>query len=144
MIFLTSLNIFLYVTYFLLLIRKESNEERNASSIRIDPHESMITRAQVNWICDQYEKSKYGQRVSKLIEYSCAAESSELPAIFSQASLSPKDFKKARTLTQLRWLMWRTYVDSKKNSASLLLRFITYMVRYQTLSYTPSFPFDHV
>ncbi|XP_071865770.1 brown isoform X1 [Bombus fervidus] len=81
----------------------------------------------VNWICDQYEKSKHNQKVSKLIDYSCFMDSSELPAIFSQISLSPKDFKKARTLTQLRWLTWRTYVDYKRNSASLLLRFTTYM-----------------
>ncbi|XP_043601121.1 protein scarlet-like isoform X1 [Bombus pyrosoma] len=81
----------------------------------------------VNWICDQYEKSKHSQKVSKLIDYSCFMDSGELPAIFSQISLSPKDFKKARTLTQLRWLTWRAYVDYKRNSASLLLRFTTYM-----------------
>ncbi|KAK1120027.1 hypothetical protein K0M31_012757 [Melipona bicolor] len=104
-----------------------NNAEFFVSQLSIVRGKEAESYKKVNWICDQYEKSKYDQRVSKLIEYSCAAESSELPAIFSQASLSPKDFKKARTLTQLRWLMWRTYVDSKKNSASLLLRFITYM-----------------
>ncbi|XP_029040866.2 protein scarlet-like isoform X2 [Osmia bicornis bicornis] len=84
----------------------------------------------VNWICDQYQRSKYGQRVSKLIEYSCAStsENNELPLIFSDVSLTPRNFKKARGFTQLRWLTWRTYVDYKRNSASILLRFITYMI----------------
>nr|XP_012153471.1 PREDICTED: protein scarlet-like isoform X2 [Megachile rotundata] len=83
----------------------------------------------VNWICDQYQKSKYGQRVSKLIEYSCASTSdnNELPSIFSDVSLTPRNYKKARGFTQLRWLTWRTYVDYKRNSASIFLRFITYM-----------------
>ncbi|XP_017753804.1 PREDICTED: protein scarlet-like [Eufriesea mexicana] len=83
----------------------------------------------VNWICDQYEKSKYGQRVSNLIEYSCATllDISELPAIFSEANLSLRDFKKARSFRQIRWLTWRTYLDYKRNYSSHLLRFVTYM-----------------
>ncbi|XP_026301188.1 protein scarlet isoform X2 [Apis mellifera] len=81
----------------------------------------------VNWICDQYEKSKYGLRVSKLIEYSCVTESMELPSIFSDVSLSLKNFKKARFLTQLHWLVWRIYLDYKRNYTTLFLRFITYM-----------------
>ncbi|XP_031773865.1 protein scarlet isoform X7 [Apis florea] len=82
----------------------------------------------VNWICDQYEKSKYGLRVSKLIEYSCVTESMELPSIFSDVSLSLKNFKKARLLTQLHWLVWRIYLDYKRNYTTLFLRFITYMI----------------
>ncbi|KOC62134.1 Protein scarlet, partial [Habropoda laboriosa] len=83
----------------------------------------------VNWICDQYQKSKYGQRISKLIEYYCASTSrlNALPVIFSDISLCPRDFKKARGITQLRWITWRTFVDYKRNPASVLLRFITYM-----------------
>ncbi|KZC12418.1 Protein scarlet, partial [Dufourea novaeangliae] len=83
----------------------------------------------VNWICDQYEKSEHGQRISKLIEYSCAGviESNELPLIFSEVPTAPRDFKKAPAFTQVRWLTWRTYVDYKRNSASNLLRFVTYM-----------------
>ncbi|XP_043790843.1 protein scarlet isoform X2 [Apis laboriosa] len=81
----------------------------------------------VNWICDQYEKSKYGLRVSKLIEYFCVTESMKLPSIFSDVSLSLKNFKKARLLTQLHWLVWRIYLDYKRNYTTLFLRFITYM-----------------
>ncbi|XP_043790845.1 protein scarlet isoform X4 [Apis laboriosa] len=82
----------------------------------------------VNWICDQYEKSKYGLRVSKLIEYFCVTESMKLPSIFSDVSLSLKNFKKARLLTQLHWLVWRIYLDYKRNYTTLFLRFITYMI----------------
>ncbi|XP_068977399.1 protein scarlet-like isoform X4 [Bombus flavifrons] len=32
----------------------------------------------VNWICDQYEKSKHSQKVSKLIDYSCFMDSASL------------------------------------------------------------------
>ncbi|XP_053975443.1 protein scarlet-like isoform X1 [Hylaeus volcanicus] len=85
--------------------------------------------AKVNWICDEYEKSKYGQRVSKLIEYSSTATSdfSELPLIFTDVPMARKGFKRARAFTQIRWLVWRAYVDYKRNLASHLLRFVTYM-----------------
>ncbi|XP_076631600.1 brown [Colletes latitarsis] len=85
--------------------------------------------AKVNWICDQYERSKYGQRVSKLIESSCngSSDADDLPLIFSEVPSTRKDFKKARALTQVQWLTWRTYVDYKRNYASHLLRFVTYM-----------------
>ncbi|XP_031842656.1 brown isoform X2 [Nomia melanderi] len=83
----------------------------------------------VNWICDQYEGSKYGQRVAKLIEYSCSSrsDSNRLPPIFSEVPAGPVDFKRARALTQLEWLVWRTYVDYKRSSASIFLRFLTYL-----------------
>ncbi|CAL7937747.1 unnamed protein product [Xylocopa violacea] len=86
------------------------------------------TYRKVKWICDEYEKSKYGQRVSKLIESSCATTScmDDLPVIFLEVS-SYLGFKKARTVTQLQWLMWRTYVDFKRNIMSNLLRFVTYL-----------------
>ncbi|XP_050483409.1 protein scarlet-like isoform X4 [Bombus huntii] len=32
----------------------------------------------VNWICDQYEKSKHSQKMSKLIDYSCFMDSASL------------------------------------------------------------------
>lgn len=97
----------------------------------------VIMHTQVNWICDQYEKSKYGQRVSKLIEYSCATlqDTSELPAIFSEAPMPFRDFKKARSCKQIRWLTWRTYIDYKRNYSSHLLRFVTYMVRRRDASF---------
>ncbi|XP_076759309.1 brown isoform X2 [Xylocopa sonorina] len=87
------------------------------------------TYYKVKWICDQYKKSNYGQRVSKLIESSCATTSSadELPLIFSEVSSPPRSFKKARIVTQLQWLMWRTYIDFKRNAMSNLLRFFTYL-----------------
>ncbi|XP_076294941.1 brown isoform X2 [Lasioglossum baleicum] len=83
----------------------------------------------VNWICDQYEKSKYGQRVSKLIEYSCTttSEVEQLPLIFLEAPPGPVDFKKALLLTQVEWLTWRTYVEYKRSYTTLVLRFVTYM-----------------
>ncbi|XP_076174262.1 brown isoform X2 [Ptiloglossa arizonensis] len=83
----------------------------------------------VKWICDQYEKSKYGHRVRKLIEYSSttASDICELPLIFSEAPSACKDFKRVRALTQVQWLTWRTYIDYKRNSASHILRFVTYM-----------------
>ncbi|XP_043601131.1 protein scarlet-like isoform X5 [Bombus pyrosoma] len=37
----------------------------------------------VNWICDQYEKSKHSQKVSKLIDYSCFMDSASLAHVAS-------------------------------------------------------------
>ncbi|XP_033339688.1 brown isoform X2 [Megalopta genalis] len=84
----------------------------------------------VNWICDQYEKSKYGENVSKLIEYSCngTPDANPLPLIFSDVPPAPIAFKKALPLTQIEWLTWRTYVDYKRSSTTLLLRFVTYLL----------------
>ncbi|CAK9824355.1 Protein scarlet [Anthophora retusa] len=106
-----------------------NSAEFYVSQLSISRGKEAESYRKVNWICDQYQRSKYGQRVSKLIEYYCAttSESNELPLIFSDVSLSPRDFKKARTITQLRWITWRTYVDYKRNPASVLLRFVTYM-----------------
>ena len=104
--------------------------------------------SQVDWICDQYEKSKHSERVSNLIEYSCAttSQSDELPLIFSEVPSASVEFKGARGLTQVQWLTWRSYVDYKRNSASHLLRFVSYMVRcrfYWLLPFVPvSVSFD--
>lgn len=86
----------------------------------------------MKWICDEYGKSSYGQKMSTLIEYSCIAaiEAEELPLIFSELPTTSAKFKKATALTQVRWLTWRTYVDYKRNSPTYLLRFVSYMVRY--------------
>ncbi|XP_076678314.1 brown isoform X2 [Andrena cerasifolii] len=83
----------------------------------------------VDWICDQYERSKHSERVSKLIEYSCAttSQADELPLIFSEVPSASVEFKGVRGLTQVQWLTWRSYVDYKRNSASHLLRFVSYM-----------------
>ncbi|XP_026673973.1 protein scarlet-like isoform X2 [Ceratina calcarata] len=119
--FFDSLNLRCPATY--------NSAEFYVSQLSIVRGNELESYQKVNWICDQYGKSKYGQRASKLIEYSCltSSESNELPLIFSDVSLSRKDFKKARCFTQLRWLTWRTYVDHKRNLASHVLRFITYM-----------------
>ncbi|XP_076240672.1 brown [Calliopsis andreniformis] len=86
----------------------------------------------VNCICDEYERSKYGQKVSTVIEHSCiaATEAEELPLIFSDLpspSSASYEFKKARAMTQIRWLTWRTYVDYRRNTTTYLLRFVSYM-----------------
>lgn len=88
------------------------------------------SRKKINWICDQFARSKYGNRVSKLMEISCAgtSESDQLPDIFLETPMSPVEFKKVRGITQLRWLTWRTYVDWKRNTSTNLLRFVTYMI----------------
>ncbi|XP_006609129.1 protein scarlet isoform X6 [Apis dorsata] len=104
-----------------------NSAEFYVSQLSIIRDKEVESYRKINWICDQYEKSKYGLRVSKLIEYFCVTESMKLPSIFSDVSLSLKNFKKARLLTQLHWLVWRIYLDYKRNYTTLFLRFITYM-----------------
>ncbi|XP_031370917.1 protein scarlet isoform X7 [Apis dorsata] len=105
-----------------------NSAEFYVSQLSIIRDKEVESYRKINWICDQYEKSKYGLRVSKLIEYFCVTESMKLPSIFSDVSLSLKNFKKARLLTQLHWLVWRIYLDYKRNYTTLFLRFITYMI----------------
>ncbi|XP_035727888.1 protein scarlet-like isoform X2 [Vespa mandarinia] len=84
----------------------------------------------VKWICDRYEKSIYGEKVLSLIRnnHEYVKDINNLSIIFSDNVLSKNDFKKIRTLTQIKWLLWRTYIDYKRNFFSILLRFIFYLI----------------
>ncbi|KAL2714613.1 protein scarlet-like isoform X1 [Vespula squamosa] len=83
----------------------------------------------VQWICDRYEESIYGKKVSSLIRdyHEHVKETSNFPIIFSDNVLSKNDFKKIRALTQIEWLFWRTYIDYKRNPFSIFLRFTIYL-----------------
>ena len=85
---------------------------------------------QALWICDEFEKSEYGKKVSKMIEESCLSASNTeiIHASFSDGSLLTGGFKKVRCLTQMEWLTWRIYVDYKRNASVLIIRFLLYMV----------------
>lgn len=48
--------------------------------------------------------------------------------IFSESLLTISDFKKIKSLTQLEWLTWRTYIDYRRNWSAILLRFSMYML----------------
>lgn len=85
----------------------------------------------MKWICDRYEKSIYGEKVSSLIgDYDgyFRDDTDELPIIFLNDISSRDDFKRVNALTQIEWLLWRTYVDYKRNLSTIFLRFIFYMV----------------
>lgn len=84
----------------------------------------------MKWICDQYEESIYAKKVSSLIKdyHGYVKEADNFPIIFSDNVLSKNDFKKIGLLTQIKWLLWRTYIDYKRNLSSIFLRFIIYLV----------------
>ncbi|XP_043678277.1 protein scarlet-like isoform X1 [Vespula pensylvanica] len=83
----------------------------------------------VKWICDRYKESIYAEKVSSSIRdyHGYVKEANNFPIIFSDNVLSKHDFKKIRTLTQIEWLLWRTYIDYKRNLSSIFLRFIIYL-----------------
>ncbi|XP_043678279.1 protein scarlet-like isoform X2 [Vespula pensylvanica] len=84
----------------------------------------------VKWICDRYKESIYAEKVSSSIRdyHGYVKEANNFPIIFSDNVLSKHDFKKIRTLTQIEWLLWRTYIDYKRNLSSIFLRFIIYLI----------------
>ncbi|CAB0032299.1 unnamed protein product [Trichogramma brassicae] len=94
----------------------------------------------VKWICDEFEKSMYGERVARSIEESCFKTTySDIPhPIFSIGLLPASEFKRVRSFCQLQWLLWRTYVDYKRNISSIFLRFCLYM------NYSQDFLYDFV
>ncbi|KAJ8671114.1 hypothetical protein QAD02_002373, partial [Eretmocerus hayati] len=90
----------------------------------------------IRWICDAFEKSSYGKRVVQMIDRSCTDSSTvdDPHPIFSVGLLPASEFKKVRGLTQLRWLVWRIYIDYKRNLPSLLLRLFLYVFISMLLS----------
>ncbi|XP_031784100.1 protein white [Nasonia vitripennis] len=80
-------------------------------------------------ICNAFEKSVYGQRLLYIIDQSrTTSYMYDTPhAIFSLELLRSSEFKKVRALTQLKWLVWRNFIDYKRNMSYLLLKFCFYM-----------------
>ncbi|XP_015587459.1 protein scarlet isoform X2 [Cephus cinctus] len=81
------------------------------------------------WICDEFNKSRFGQSVATAIEDSCKKSNIDetLHPVFIERPVPTGDFKKVRAITQFEWLTWRAYVDYKRNFTHLFLRFILYM-----------------
>uniref|UniRef100_A0ABD2WES9 ABC transporter domain-containing protein n=2 Tax=Trichogramma kaykai TaxID=54128 RepID=A0ABD2WES9_9HYME len=97
--------------------------------LSIERGREMESQKKVKWICDEFEKSMYGERVARSIEESCFKTTySDIPhPIFSIGLLPASEFKRVRSFCQLQWLLWRTYVDYKRNISSIFLRFCLYM-----------------
>ncbi|XP_047360900.1 protein scarlet-like isoform X5 [Vespa velutina] len=119
--FFDSLNLHCPPTY--------NNAEFYVSQLSIKHENEDENSKKVKWICDRYEKSIYGEKVLSLIRnnHEYIKDINNLSIIFSNNVLSKNDFKKIRTLTQIEWLLWRTYIDYKRNLFSILLRFIVYL-----------------
>lgn len=96
-----------------------------------------LSLEQLKWICREFEKSVYGQRLVQAIEQSCSGTSmADLPhPIFSVGLLPASEFKKVQTFTQFQWLTWRIYIDYKRNIPSIFLRFFLYMVSLKITIY---------
>ncbi|XP_046830230.1 protein scarlet-like [Vespa crabro] len=119
--FFDSLNLHCPPTY--------NNAEFYVSQLSVKHENEDENSKKVKWICDQYEKSIYGEKVLSLIRnnHEYVKDINNLSIIFSDNVLSKNDFKKIRTLTQIEWLLWRTYIDYKRNLFSIFLRFIFYL-----------------
>ncbi|XP_011505782.1 PREDICTED: protein scarlet-like [Ceratosolen solmsi marchali] len=101
--FLQSLNFECPTTFNIaeFLVKQLSiNRERESENLK-----------KVKWICDKFEESIYGQQLVKIISKSVTE------------TLSANSQHK----TQLHWLMWRIYIDYKRNLSSICFRFSLYM-----------------
>lgn len=91
----------------------------------------------ISIICEEFKKSVYGKKMTTSIEESYAGTSvdiddgdgKEIPhPIFAANYLPLNDFKKIPSFQQLRWLIWRNYIDYKRNSSSIFLKFLIYII----------------
>ncbi|XP_074109640.1 brown isoform X3 [Cotesia typhae] len=91
----------------------------------------------ISIICEEFKKSAYGKKMTISIEESYAGtsvdiddgDSKDIPhPIFAANYLPLNDFKKIPSFQQLRWLIWRNYIDYKRNSSSIFLKFLIYII----------------
>ncbi|KAK2584946.1 hypothetical protein KPH14_002539 [Odynerus spinipes] len=106
-----------------------NSAEFYVSQLSITREKEDESHKKVTWICDQFKNSVYGKKVASLIKdsYDRISEKDTLPAIFSNNVMTRTDFKKIRAFTQIEWLVWRTYIDYKRNLSAISLRFISYL-----------------
>ncbi|XP_057331763.1 protein scarlet-like [Microplitis mediator] len=92
----------------------------------------------ISKICEEFKKSVYGKRMMASIQEAYAGTSLDnnnddikdiVPHPIFAASHSPLyDFKKIPVFQQLKWLTWRNYIDYKRNSTGILLKFLIYII----------------
>ncbi|XP_043486413.1 protein scarlet-like [Polistes fuscatus] len=119
-----------------------NNAEFYVSQLSVSHDHEDESSKKMKWICDQYEKSVYGKKIASLIkDYRRDVNvDDELPLIFDNNALIKNNFKKVRSFTQIEWLIWRTYIDYKRNLFSIFLRFISYLY----IGVLISFPYINV
>ncbi|XP_012284737.1 protein scarlet isoform X1 [Orussus abietinus] len=83
----------------------------------------------VKYICEDFERSEFGKKLAMAIADSCAVSicPEMLHPIFLEKVSSVSGFKRIRPFTQIEWLAWRSYVDSKRNLMSLFVRSALYI-----------------
>ncbi|KAF7991387.1 hypothetical protein HCN44_002949 [Aphidius gifuensis] len=110
-----------------------NNAEFFVSKLSIIRGKELESKIKVNNICSEFNKSQYSDKINNIIDECCSGKfdndyNKSPHEIFTDDTLQVSDFKKIKSITQLEWLTWRSYIDYKRNWSTIILRFSMYML----------------
>ncbi|XP_063219154.1 protein scarlet-like isoform X2 [Bacillus rossius redtenbacheri] len=118
------------------------------SQLAVVPSREEESHRKIQWLCDEFENSHYGQELTRQMALATGSRSSILSLLpsskedtwdnMSEKSTSTIESKsevfeqyhfiqKPKYFTQLYWLAWRSFIDLKRHSSQNLLQLFLYL-----------------